>query len=494
MKHKHTPLRLALVLLLCLCSLNACSLLDEFSPDTILQAPRLTGADGQIQEAFEEAVGTNVVLVNPVGGEYRSAYLRFDMDRDGADEILIFYAKAESPADIRIHFLRKDAHGNWMSFGDVAGNGSQISKVEFFSFADKDCLDVLVSWTFPDAKRNKNLVAYRMTRGGKTPQIELITANQVVEYLVLDVDNDERKELLCFVDEITEDERNMKVSLIKYDESNQANLNEKNEWTKFSTLSEVALSKKVDLPERITYEKRGEGTEQHYCIYVDCRCNDSTYMTEILDYKKTEERPPVPVTEEGATGEAPPEETTAPAPPPEEPTDKPTHSLVRPLTPEGTFLCETTVRTPAVYCQQVKPAEGGEARILVPLQKVYEGSVIRDRALDDKQTEMQYIVLSRYEDDAFLDTESARFYDPSMRFSFRLDALLASYTAVYQTYGNLLSFYMKEDPKKLVLTVDFETFLEKPDENCITIPDTAPDFITEEAVRKWMTNLKKGAA
>ena len=74
MKHKHTPLRLALVLLLCLCSLNACSLLDEFSPDTILQAPRLTGADGQIQEAFEEAVGTNVVLVNPVGGEYRSAY------------------------------------------------------------------------------------------------------------------------------------------------------------------------------------------------------------------------------------------------------------------------------------------------------------------------------------------------------------------------------------------------------------------------------------
>ena len=60
-----------------------CSVFNVFSVDSLIKAPRLTGENAEIQKAFESAVGKDAVLVRPVSGEYRSAYVLRDYDGDG---------------------------------------------------------------------------------------------------------------------------------------------------------------------------------------------------------------------------------------------------------------------------------------------------------------------------------------------------------------------------------------------------------------------------
>ena len=68
-----------------------CSVFNVFSVDSLIKAPRLTGDNAEIQKAFESAVGSEVSLVRPVAGEYRSAYVLHDYDGDGVNEAIVFY-------------------------------------------------------------------------------------------------------------------------------------------------------------------------------------------------------------------------------------------------------------------------------------------------------------------------------------------------------------------------------------------------------------------
>ena len=82
---------------------SGCNVLDVFSVDSLLRAPKLTGENARIQSSFENAVGTGVQLVSPLTGDHRSAFVFFDFDADGVNETLVFYARAEAPDEIHMH-------------------------------------------------------------------------------------------------------------------------------------------------------------------------------------------------------------------------------------------------------------------------------------------------------------------------------------------------------------------------------------------------------
>ena len=87
--------------------LSSCSAMDVFSVEPLIRAPKLTGEEGDIQKAFEDAVGNETLLVNPLSGKYRTAIVRVDYDLDEEIEALVFYASKNAPTEIRVLFLER---------------------------------------------------------------------------------------------------------------------------------------------------------------------------------------------------------------------------------------------------------------------------------------------------------------------------------------------------------------------------------------------------
>ena len=478
MKRKAVLAAAAAVLLLLTAALSSCTVFEDFSPESLLKSPKLTGADAEIQAVFEDAVGTNVVLVNPVSGDYRASYLRYDIDKDGSEEILVFYAKEESRAELHIHFL-KQSNGAWYSVGDVSGSGSEIYRIEFCDLDRSAGDEIVVTWTVSDSRRNKTLSVYRLAGGNQIPRIPQLVALQVYDYTLLDVDQDGQTELIYFFDDSTDPTKPFTASLIKYVDD---------ETPGFRPLCQVQLSEAVDAPERVTFDKRSD----HCCVYVDCRRADGQYMTEILDYvyapKATEaelspddtENPPEG-NGEPATREAQPELPAEPAPE--------SRVLVRPAAEDGRYLCDETLRAWAIYSETDESVKGeNEPRVLIPVMREYAGSVLTD-VEGREDTPMNYISYERFDGVSLSPSGRAEFYDPGMRWSFRLDMFLGVYAAVYDQAEDTLSFFSPDSRKKPVLTVNFPQYKNGDISQSIIISDSAPEWITGEAVRKMITIL-----
>lgn len=82
-------------LAVCCLLLSACS---SFQPNLtdLMQSPKLTEEQAEIYEALTNAADvSDVQLKYPKSGDYRSAFVMFDLDADGEDEALVFLQYAQ---------------------------------------------------------------------------------------------------------------------------------------------------------------------------------------------------------------------------------------------------------------------------------------------------------------------------------------------------------------------------------------------------------------
>ncbi len=268
-----TAVRLFVPLLLCAALLASagCSLVNFFSTDSLLRAPRLTGENAALQEAFEAAVGKDVLLVSPLTGEHRSAYIRKDCNGDRTEEAFVFYARQGAESTIHIHLLEY-ADGRWRSSADVAGNGSEIYKVEFFNI-DRDAdQELAITWTVSDSKRDKTLSLYKMgySRDGDPGEINPLASVQVFDYFVSDFDRDGQNELFYVYFDSTEEKNGAYAKLLKYAEGETV-LYPVNE-VKFDARASNLLSVKYDYADGC------------YEFFADCAVGENAYYTELILY------------------------------------------------------------------------------------------------------------------------------------------------------------------------------------------------------------------
>ena len=123
----------ALALVTALCCLASCSSLTS-APRDLLQAPKATGDVGEIQRALFDYAGSNIALRFPHSGDNRTAFFLADLDGDGTDEALAFYAAAssadeESVEAVHINLIDR-VNGVWRSVFDAVTPGNAIDKVE----------------------------------------------------------------------------------------------------------------------------------------------------------------------------------------------------------------------------------------------------------------------------------------------------------------------------------------------------------------------------
>ena len=248
-----------------------CSPVEFFSTDSLLRAPKLTGQNAALQQAFEAAVGKDVLLVSPLTGEHRSAYICKDCNGDRVEEAFVFYVREGAEGSIHIHLLEY-ADGRWNSSADIAGNGSEIYKVEFFNI-DKDAdQELAVTWTVTDSKRDKTLSLYKIgySHEGAPGEINPLASVQVFDYFVSDFDRDSQNELFYVYFDSTEEKNGAYAKLLKYSET-ETILNPVNE-VKFDARASNLLSVKYDY---------GDGC---YEFFADCAVGENAYYTELILY------------------------------------------------------------------------------------------------------------------------------------------------------------------------------------------------------------------
>lgn len=270
---KKKLLRLVPALLALTVLLSSCSPFDFFSADDLLKAPGLTGEKAELQQAFEAAAGKSVSPVSPLTGDYRSAFVMYDCDSDGEDEAFVFYSGTENDSSIHMNVLEKK-NGEWHSVGDIAGNGSEIYKVDFLNLEDDADKEIAVTWTVSDTKRDKTLSIYKLSRleDGSGSSVNPLAAVQIFDYVFLDLDGDSRSELFYIYYDTTEEKSGAYAKLLKYNAAD----------TTLVPISELKLNQQIASLLSLKYDTAGD----EYELFIDCSVAENTYFTEVIRFDR----------------------------------------------------------------------------------------------------------------------------------------------------------------------------------------------------------------
>ena len=154
-------LRTGLGLLLCLC-LSGCSfsMLDAQN----LMAPPKANADQQSIHQLLQGDRTEMTLVYPKNGEYRSAIITKDFTGDGSKDALGFYALEDR--SVAVQFLLKDGDA-WRTAGTFQNTATQVDRVCFADLNGDGHQDVLIGWgsTAGTTGRTAAVSAYLFSEG-----------------------------------------------------------------------------------------------------------------------------------------------------------------------------------------------------------------------------------------------------------------------------------------------------------------------------------------
>lgn len=134
------------------------------SVENLLSPPMISQAQEEVYAALESAVGRDIVLVYPKGGDYRSAFVFYDLDSDGADEAVVFYENTkDSEGKVRVNILAC-SDDKWRSVYDHAGAGTSVEQVFFTDLGGMGRVRMAIGYGYITPKE-KTLRIYSFKNG-----------------------------------------------------------------------------------------------------------------------------------------------------------------------------------------------------------------------------------------------------------------------------------------------------------------------------------------
>lgn len=126
--------------------------------EELLAAPG-TGADqSEITAVLNTTAGGTVQLKYPRSGSYLSPFVFSDLNGDGAQEAMVFYADEQVSKNVRLAILAKADKG-WSTLCDMEGLGTDIDAVELSRFYDNGMVSMVVGYTSVNLS-DKHLAVY----------------------------------------------------------------------------------------------------------------------------------------------------------------------------------------------------------------------------------------------------------------------------------------------------------------------------------------------
>lgn len=165
--------------------------------DSLIRPPKIEGDNAEIQVAFENSVESGYLLKSPLAGEYRSSFIRKDIDSDSTDEVIVFYAKTDAVDVIRINILDK-IDGQWESIADIESTYNDIYQINFADVDNDSFTEIIVCWRNFENELLNTLNVYKVTNAKTGTNIKSIFSKNYSEFLICDVNADDKTDILIF--------------------------------------------------------------------------------------------------------------------------------------------------------------------------------------------------------------------------------------------------------------------------------------------------------
>ena len=266
---KKRILSIMLVIVSVVAVFSGCDSLTLNSPENLVRPPKLSGSDGELQDAFEKAVSDKgeFILKYPSAGKYKSAFVRYDCDGDGTDEAFVFYSLKTEEMSVYMHMLDYK-NGVWNSVGDIPGEGNDIYSIDFCDLDSDSVQELLVGWSSIDTKANKKLGIYRADKSKDNINYKALAVESYTSLFTYDIDEDGYQEILISLITSTSDTYLTEAKLLKMQE--------------VDNVKQMVMTGQVNLYSGVTAINNiatGVSGDRRY-IYID-EAGDS-YLTELL--------------------------------------------------------------------------------------------------------------------------------------------------------------------------------------------------------------------
>lgn len=158
--------------------------------DELLSPPRPSGELYFIQRALDESVNEKYVLKYPTSGDYRSAFVRKDINGDGETEAFAFYSTtSDNIVTMHVNLILKQ-NGAWKSVGDFKCVATGVDTVEFSDMDGDGVFEIVVGWSIYGSV-DKSVGVYTVKNN--------LFAQRIIEsytrFLCGDIDGDGRSDL-----------------------------------------------------------------------------------------------------------------------------------------------------------------------------------------------------------------------------------------------------------------------------------------------------------
>lgn len=246
---------------LCVWALALCALLSGctsgISVDELLASPALTADQSSVIVALEAASDEKTVLKYPTSGDRRAPIQFVDLDADGSNEAVAFYAVSGEFA--RLGVLKK-TDGAWELVSSVEGAGTDVESISVIRLENSAGRFLLVEWSSINS-RERQLAAYHLDDG----EIALGFEETCSDILVYDADADGFNEF-CY---ITAGSAFEPFKLKFVDNATGA----------FAVMGDCELSASMISPAHLTAGKLSDGRR---ALFVDENVSDSEKCTEVF--------------------------------------------------------------------------------------------------------------------------------------------------------------------------------------------------------------------
>lgn len=275
MKNFKRILSIVLVLAMLLIS-SGCSL-NFFSTDSLLKPPALTGKSGEVQEAFNKLMsGKTFQLKTPVKGEYKSAFVLYDLDNDSEEEALVFYTDSSTDTSVRIAIL-DCVKNTWILINDIKGSGSGVYDVSFPDLNGDASPEIVVAWSLFDNKLTKLLTIYGVEYESDSRfRIETLANEYFNSKAYIDLNSNGVPDLtLVYLDDAGE---------VQNSYFRAFSLDNTNTIVKFS---ELLLDSSITSVSAINHDFITQSDAGYTRVFIDCLKSDTSIFTEVISWDLT---------------------------------------------------------------------------------------------------------------------------------------------------------------------------------------------------------------
>lgn len=179
---------------LCLICLAGCSSPMPATPEDLLDAPKLSEGQYQVDKALRDQVGQDIKLKYPQSGSYRSAFTFHDVDGDGEEEAVVLHSyQGGGNAQITIMDPRED--GRWLVERTYPGLSPDVDFIRFERLISGGGETIVIGW-MPEGGQ-KIVAAYRY----ENRDFSMLGSEDYTQLAIGDYNGDGKSELLVITAE-----------------------------------------------------------------------------------------------------------------------------------------------------------------------------------------------------------------------------------------------------------------------------------------------------